>query len=577
MFSQVWYRLIFLGLLTSRNVVSAQRQRQWHTDATYINTPSSTAADPYVRWDSNTSLYYAYSTEGADDGWFFGLYTSPDLATWTKLPGGAIKNETASKLWADDWYWAPECYLNENTGWYFLFYAGRMTNQTNVARYFKYPDFEEASKIGVAVSRSPSGPFINIEASPIDYYPFDPDYHDVNLIMSPPYLVPPSTLEEGETAPLGSFIPGIDPDIYFGDDEDEGMFLFFSRNAYRNWVWDPKYNKYIEESNIYGVRLNGAWWNDADAKTLPAVHSDFKDVNKGKLANWTSAVNDSFPAGPERMDGWVSVISRTLQPQIWEDAHVFDYAASNGTLKDRRWSEGSTTIKRTDSDGISIYFLTYSANNYESPDYGVGYAYAPSPLGPYAKSNSNPILSQDASRNIYSTGHGSIVAVPSSSTGSGKEEFYYPHHARPSPDDDRYLYISRLFVDPDQLYVAFGPDTGDLRLPSGSAPFDMQVARTTTTTTNGSDSNYLVTVKNRYGVELDLENAANRVRVLVNGTEVANGTSDISLDGVENGSQVTFRYQRARFNASEPWLDVKQFQGLAGETWVEVNITHEGS
>ncbi|KAF5387287.1 hypothetical protein D9757_006868 [Collybiopsis confluens] len=564
MFLRDWYRFLFVGCIISETLSA------WNTDATYVNTPSSVAADPYVRWDIKASLYYAYSTEGADEGWFFGLYSSPDLATWTKVPGGAIKNDTASKLWANDWYWAPECYFNDKTGWYFLFYAGRMTNQTNVARFFKYPDFEEASKIGVAVSRSPSGPFTNIEASPIDYYPFDPDYRDVNLIMSPPYYVPPSTQSEGETAPLGTFIPGIDPDIYFGD-ENEGMYLFFSRNAYRNWVWDPKYTKYIEESNIYGVRLDEAWWNDPEAKTIPTVHPDFRDVNKGKLANWTSAVNGSFPAGPERMDGWVSVISRSLQPQIWEDAHVFDYSASNGALKDRRWSEGSTTIKRSDSNGDAIYFLTYSANNFESPDYGVGYAYAPSPLGPYFKSNSNPILSQDAS-NIYSTGHGSIVSVPSS---AGKEELYYPHHARPSPDDDRYLYISRLVINADELYVEFGSTAGDLRLPSGSAPFAIKV-----TSSNGTD--YAVTVKNVYGVDMDLGNPANRVRVLTDGTEInastnSNSSSILSLEDVEIGSVLTFRYQRARSNASEPWLDVQQFQRLilAGESWVEVNVTHD--
>lgn len=48
--------------------------------------------------------------------------------------------------------------------------------------------------------------------------------------------------------------------------------------------------------------------------------------------------------------------------QVWENAHVNDHAASGGTLKDRRWSEGSTTIKRYDSSGNPVYFLTYSAN-----------------------------------------------------------------------------------------------------------------------------------------------------------------------------------------------------------------------
>jgi hypothetical protein len=190
-----------------------------------------------------------------------------------------------------------------------------MNNPTNISQYFKYPDFEEASKIGVAVSRSPSGPFTNIAPRPIDYYPFDPAYHDVNLIMSPPYLTPPSSHEEGLTAPLGTYIPSIDPNVFF--DDDGSVWLYFSRNAYRNWVWDssPSINKYIEESNIYVVRLSTEWWSDPHAQTLPGVHPSFRDVYKGQPANWSTSVNSSFP-GPERKDGWVAVISNALQPQV---------------------------------------------------------------------------------------------------------------------------------------------------------------------------------------------------------------------------------------------------------------------
>lgn len=177
----------------------------------------------------------------------------------------------------------------------------------------RYPDFEEASKIGVAVSRSPAGPFTTISSEPLDYYPFDPDYYDVNLLMSPPYLSPPASKADGENAQLGTYIPHIDPNVFW--DEDGKIWLFFSRNAYRNWVWSDEFGKYIEESNIYAVRLDDKWWNDPQAKTLPAVHKDFKDMNKGKPAGWETSVNASFP-GPTRKDGFVPIISYKLQPQV---------------------------------------------------------------------------------------------------------------------------------------------------------------------------------------------------------------------------------------------------------------------
>ena len=40
-------------------------------------------------------------------------------------------------------------------------------------RWFGYANFDDPSKIGVAVSRSPAGPFHNIAAHPIDYNPYD--------------------------------------------------------------------------------------------------------------------------------------------------------------------------------------------------------------------------------------------------------------------------------------------------------------------------------------------------------------------------------------------------------------------
>ena len=90
---------------------ASSKPSRWHTNGTYINNATTIAADPYVRWDQKTGAYWAYSTEGADPGWYYGIYTSPDLATWSKIPGGAIKNDSAN-IWAQDWWWAPECYYN---------------------------------------------------------------------------------------------------------------------------------------------------------------------------------------------------------------------------------------------------------------------------------------------------------------------------------------------------------------------------------------------------------------------------------------------------------------------------------
>lgn len=54
---------------------------------------------------------------------------------------------------------------------------------------------------------------------------------------------------------------------------------------------------------------------------------------------------------------------------------------------DWRWNEGAFVVKH---DGK--YFLTYSGNCFESPDYGVGYAVSDSPTNGFIKAEANPVL-----------------------------------------------------------------------------------------------------------------------------------------------------------------------------------------
>ena len=53
------------------------------------------------------------------------------------------------------------------------------------------------------------------------------------------------------------------------------------------------------------------------------------------------------------------------------------------------------------------YYLTYSANDYQSPRYAIGYAVSDSPMGPYRKYAGNPILQRKEP--ITGTGHHSFT------------------------------------------------------------------------------------------------------------------------------------------------------------------------
>ncbi len=178
------------------------------------------------------------------------------------------------------------------------------------------------------------------------------------------------------------------------------------------------------------------------------------------------------------------------------------------------------------------------------------------------------MLSQDASRSIYSTGHGSIVA-----SGADPQELYYPHHARPSPSTPRHLYTARLFVEPDLLYLGFGADAGDLRLPLGVAPLSIKAEPAASG--NGS---YEVVVRSASGAKFDLANPTNRVRV-----EVAGGAS-ATVDGpmvsvdksgakVKGQTTVRFVYERARSNATLAWTPVSQVRGIGEGDVVDLTVS----
>jgi len=76
--------------------------------------------------------------------------------------------------------------------------------------------------------------------------------------------------------------------------------------------------------------------------------------------------------------------------QVWENTANSSYQVT----------EGPTVIKHN-----NLYYLFYSANDFRSIDYAVGYAVSASPFGPWTKYTGNPILSRGLI-NKNGSGHG---------------------------------------------------------------------------------------------------------------------------------------------------------------------------
>ncbi len=122
-----------------------------------------------------------------------------------------------------------------------------------------------------------------------------------------------------------------------------------------------------------------------------------------------------------------------------------------------RWNEGPCAFKRN-----GIYYLMYTANCYTTIHYAVGYATSKSPLGPFLKSPSNPILCSDGI-NTMGTGHNNYFLSPD------KTQMYIVYHSlknKVNCDEGRVPNIDLMVFDAEGNLSIAGPTVTAQPLPS---------------------------------------------------------------------------------------------------------------
>ena len=95
------------------------------------------------------------------------------------------------------------------------------------------------------------------------------------------------------------------------------------------------------------------------------------------------------------------------------------------SLKPLGYNEGPFVIKRK-----GIYYLMWSEHDTRDPRYSVAYATSSSPLGPFKKAETGPVLK--GSGVVKGAGHHSVVQVP------GKDEWYIAYHRFKIPGGNGY-------------------------------------------------------------------------------------------------------------------------------------------
>jgi GH43 family beta-xylosidase len=148
--------------------------------------------DPFVLKAAD-GKYYLYATSAP---YGFYVWSSENMLDWTKM---GYAYEADSDNWANKDFWAPE--VVEHNGKYYMYYSARWKENCSL-------------RVGVAVSDSPMGPFVNPENKPM----FDFGY------------------------------AAIDADVIV--DEDGRKYMYYSRDCSENIVSGR------HESHIYGIELN---------------------------------------------------------------------------------------------------------------------------------------------------------------------------------------------------------------------------------------------------------------------------------------------------------------------------------
>lgn len=92
-------------------------------------------------------------------------------------------------------------------------------------------------------------------------------------------------------------------------------------------------------------------------------------------------------------------------------------------------NEGPAVVEH---DGT--YYMTYSANSYESPDYGIGLAVASSPSGPWVKYDGNPIFQYAGG--LHGVGHHALFKDQ-----KGRDRIVFHSHNRPGKIQPRIIHI----------------------------------------------------------------------------------------------------------------------------------------
>jgi beta-xylosidase len=204
------------------------------------------------------------------------------------------------------------------------------------------------------------------------------------------------------------------------------------------WFWAPEvfYNPTDEMFYLFYSAQEHICVATSDSPLGPFVQTAQEPMRAERSIDSTLFIDDDgtayiffvrFVGGnviwcAELEDDWMTIREETLAQCV--------AVSEKWEMRQAKVAEGPSVIKK---DGV--YYMLYSANDYQSRDYGVGFARADSPVGPWVKSRSNPILQKPAN-GLLGTGHGAYLT-----DSDGKYKYVFHAHFGHNSVHPRQMYI----------------------------------------------------------------------------------------------------------------------------------------
>src|SRR5690606_23615779 len=226
-----------------------------------------------------------------------------------------------------------------------------------------------------------------------------------------------------------------EPQLALKSDDSWGERWFWAPEVYYIKEKDKFFMYYSADEHICVATSNSPLGPFTQEAKQP-VSSDEKAIDNTLVIDDDGKAYTYFDRFNDGLNIWVAELEDDLQTiklstltkcinvsQEWEEIWP-------------RVNEGAFVVKHK-----GYYYLTYSANSYESPFYGIGFATATSPIGPWTKYEANPILQKP--QDLVGVGHSAMFKDKSGQL----KVVFHAHHDEDSIHP-RAMYIADVsFID----------------------------------------------------------------------------------------------------------------------------------